>query len=870
MYGYELRPKFPRKCKSIDELALYLSNRPENQSNFSMLLGAGCSVTSNVKTGRDLVASWRRTYYEKFSGASPDSYDDEGAIQWLHENCSDWYNPEKEYASFFEYIFDTPGQRRIFVERQVHNAKPSIGYYFLSRLVNEKYINTIFTTNFDDLINDAFYRFGNTRPIVCAHDSSVEGILVTSPRPKIIKLHGDYLFDEIKCTANDTSSLDKNMKEKFRQFLREYGLIVMGYSGEDESVMSVLAELLEDPSYMKNGIYWCVKEESYVSKKVFDLLRHARVFPVFVDGFDSALARICEEVNISSETLPDFQNASGVDSLVKSWIDNRDRYVEEGALIKQQLDKLEMSQSKSQLGKALGDLYEENKGQKDFQDQLDDGQVAALVHLKKLYNQMKYFEALEYSKEKFRDSYSTDFQEALLLSDYDCWKELKDYYKAREVSQNLQKIDPSSPYHVLREFDIETNFIKKSRLIDKAIEKDKYLWSPYYKRAKYLVSCAKYGLSTISNDQFSIVSKSFERSIELRPSIKNPSWPSYIEFLIENKKRYSTNECVFEKINSVRLQDPYSPLVLRLIFDLCAKEKSHVAFGDSIFDIIRRALKEYFPNYSPCILRVAVDASIEFDKKDFAMEVCDEIENNVRNSDELFGSLSYIISKSDMYLDIYEDLSESIKYLAEASVKNVSPEISLKLLLLYLYSDDIDSARACLPKIKKMCGDEKYARCEMHFFDRVGEFARSQDIADSFKGMEFFDNRFSGRKTYSYLMQKNYRRAKIYSSEVLDKYSWNIDSFDDLIVNHEFACYMLDKPNKKRLDNLVKSSTSDQVKAMANLLLGNKEESEKIMRESIGKRYSWYYEYRCWPIIKELLPNYNKDFGDHAHCVRVV
>ena len=107
MYGCEFREKYPRKCKTIDELALYLSNRSENQSNFSLLLGAGASVPSNIKTGHDLVAGWRKSYYEKLSDSSDASdYEEDVAKEWLSENCKDWYDPEKEYSSFFEYIFE--------------------------------------------------------------------------------------------------------------------------------------------------------------------------------------------------------------------------------------------------------------------------------------------------------------------------------------------------------------------------------------------------------------------------------------------------------------------------------------------------------------------------------------------------------------------------------------------------------------------------------------------------------------------------------------------------------------------------------------------------------------------------------------------
>ena len=110
---------------------------------------------------------------------------------------------------------------------------PSIGYAYLVDLVNKGHLSTFFTTNFDDLLQEAFYQFSGKRPIMCAHDSSVQSISITSTRPKIIKLHGDYLFDDIKSTLRETESLEQNIKEKLIQFCKEFGLIVIGYSGSD-------------------------------------------------------------------------------------------------------------------------------------------------------------------------------------------------------------------------------------------------------------------------------------------------------------------------------------------------------------------------------------------------------------------------------------------------------------------------------------------------------------------------------------------------------------------------------------------------------------------------------------------------------------
>jgi len=71
-----------------------------------------------------------------------------------------------------------------FIETEVANKIPSIGYAYLVRIAEANLLRTLFTTNFDDLLNDAFYQFSSDRAIVCAHDSSVDQIGITSTEQK--------------------------------------------------------------------------------------------------------------------------------------------------------------------------------------------------------------------------------------------------------------------------------------------------------------------------------------------------------------------------------------------------------------------------------------------------------------------------------------------------------------------------------------------------------------------------------------------------------------------------------------------------------------------------------------------------------------
>lgn len=200
----------------------------------------------------------------------------------------------------FEAIYDQPSQRRVYIEECVKNAHPSWGYVYLTNLLANQYFDVVFTTNFDDLMNEACYLYSDgLRPIVAAHDSAIQGIRITSGRPKIIKLHGDFLYDNIKNTLAELETLETNTKRKLNQFAQEYGLVVMGYSGRDRSVMDTLELLLRDEESFKQGVYWCARRGEEKSGRLESLLRKDRVYFVQIDGFDEFMAELNAEAKLA-------------------------------------------------------------------------------------------------------------------------------------------------------------------------------------------------------------------------------------------------------------------------------------------------------------------------------------------------------------------------------------------------------------------------------------------------------------------------------------------------------------------------------------------------------------------------------------------
>ncbi len=281
---------------------------------YTLLLGAGASVSSGIRHAGALLEEWRHDLYRAQKGIPTRSPIDAAAYSiWYETEHKRWLNAklqgktrESEYSVLFSRFHKSRRQRQIFIEREIEGKTPSFGYLYLAGLIGARRINRVLTTNFDDLINDALVRFYDIKPIVCAFDSAIRSIRFDSLRPKILKLHGDFLYDNIKNVSDEVVHLEANMEEKFLQTCKEGGLVVVGYDGADESIMGPLQFMVRNHDYLKMGLHWCLyhpdlKQPLTIPAKLRPLLDNypdkITIYPI--QGFDELMYEVFTQCECS-------------------------------------------------------------------------------------------------------------------------------------------------------------------------------------------------------------------------------------------------------------------------------------------------------------------------------------------------------------------------------------------------------------------------------------------------------------------------------------------------------------------------------------------------------------------------------------------
>ena len=217
-----------------------------------------------------------------------------------------------EYAAAFEAVYPQPRHRRQYIDDAISKGAPCFGHRVLGSMLAARKVDCVFTTNFDPLIEEAALS-ANTllptanqvRPTVAAIDSAERAMrcLNESDWPLVAKLHGDYQSVAIKNTNSELEKQDERMRHVLVEAGKRFGLVFVGYSGRDASIMEALNSVLRETAPFPNGLYWVASSASRLLPAVAQFLESAHLAGVDVSvveckTFDELAADVIRQVDL--------------------------------------------------------------------------------------------------------------------------------------------------------------------------------------------------------------------------------------------------------------------------------------------------------------------------------------------------------------------------------------------------------------------------------------------------------------------------------------------------------------------------------------------------------------------------------------------
>lgn len=261
----------------------------EHRGQFALFLGAGCSVGAGVPTATGIINDAKRRLYLMHHDSEGNEFEIE---TWLATRGIR-LNPETAYSQILELIRPTPRLRRSFLEPYFKDRSPSPAHWAMAKLVQAGIFRDLYTTNFDNLIEKSV---GQLIPLrVVSYDEQATGSGDFENQPTLYKLHGDYLFDRLANTESELAHLGVSQAARLQAACTRGGLIVVGYSGRDASIMEVLQA--SAGSGIPLGLYWIALRGEPLAPMVTELLEASSSCHLAESaGFDDLIARVGDSV----------------------------------------------------------------------------------------------------------------------------------------------------------------------------------------------------------------------------------------------------------------------------------------------------------------------------------------------------------------------------------------------------------------------------------------------------------------------------------------------------------------------------------------------------------------------------------------------
>lgn len=259
-------------------------------SQLAWFLGAGASAASNIPTGYDMIVDFKARLFSAAVGIARREIDP-GDPLWA-QRIETYFDGQHglppagspdEYATAFEAVYPEPADRRAYIDRNVNRGVPAFAHRVLAALISDGRVPCLFTTNFDDLVERSAAAANDLLPVQAQHRLTIgaldsadraERCLRESSWPLLVQLHGDYRSEQLKNTREELRRQDERLRRVLVECCQRFGLVVVGYSGRDHSIMSALHDAIRRGAFPA-GLFWILRPGTITLQAVTDLLQHA-------------------------------------------------------------------------------------------------------------------------------------------------------------------------------------------------------------------------------------------------------------------------------------------------------------------------------------------------------------------------------------------------------------------------------------------------------------------------------------------------------------------------------------------------------------------------------------------------------------------
>jgi len=272
---------------------------------YQFMFGAGMSASAGVPLSQQIIDEIIVKVFEKTNPAKRGQMSADDLKEWVSREK--WFNPNFGYISALEKEYPSVYLRTELFKRYMRGRFPSPAQLMYAIGVKEeKLANRSYTTNWDTLAEDAFYWLRGVNCVTIKGPDQLREVK-DFDHNYVIKLHGDLDRYDVRYLREGMAKHNDDLKEFLASSMSNAGLIVIGYSGMEYSVMNMLMELVHDHEDVLNGgLYWAYQGNmKQIPEAITDLmaigLDKGKDFRVFeAEDSDFLFEKIANQLDFTS------------------------------------------------------------------------------------------------------------------------------------------------------------------------------------------------------------------------------------------------------------------------------------------------------------------------------------------------------------------------------------------------------------------------------------------------------------------------------------------------------------------------------------------------------------------------------------------
>jgi tetratricopeptide (TPR) repeat protein len=317
------------------------------------LVGAGCSKSAGIPLGGEIANQRVGKLAKSYSNGKVDGTNPADALAWLKANkkVPEHIKPEELYGFLFEQHDQDPTEQQRIILDAIKNSDGKINWAHLclGELVNQHYIHTVLTTNFDQLVLEGIIQTG-ILPVVADGVESLTRVSGKPYSPQVVHLHGSmHTYHPLNSSSavKETAGKLPFSNALYKLLSDSSLLVVVGYAGGEEGVMSVLIESAKN--LQDKVIYWVQHSpnQAELSAKASELLNCGKnKFLVLDQDADAFFAELMKGLELGTPDWMKHPIASLQKHAVRIVPGNKDEISKEVEHYRNRLNKLESTLGK--------------------------------------------------------------------------------------------------------------------------------------------------------------------------------------------------------------------------------------------------------------------------------------------------------------------------------------------------------------------------------------------------------------------------------------------------------------------------------------------------------------------------------------------